>query len=213
MRDDDGDVAQIQCRRRYAEYGNDCLIASDCNQVETAAEKNYQPYGVDWSIGERIYLAPEPDIIVNEGFFSFEVSTFRFNNRFTTVRRQCQDLEPIENLIRLIILRTYLDAGNASSRANANAILALANMAEQPVKNCTRMTKNHIIVPPVVPPAFKKICATGSPVGLFMIALKSVKQKQNVTVSIHPTTPDTSTAARIAVGPRRAASCVSSDML
>jgi hypothetical protein len=43
-------------------------------------------------------------------------------------------------------------------------------MAEQPVKNCTSITKNHMMVPPVLPPALKKICATGRPVGVAMIA-------------------------------------------
>jgi hypothetical protein len=90
---------------------------------------------------------------------------------------------------------------------------ALASIAEQPVKNCTRMTKNHITVPPAFPPALRKICATGMPVGLAMIPSKSVRQKQKVTVSIHPTTPETRMATRMATGPRIAASWVSSDML
>lgn len=38
-------------------------------------------------------------------------------------------------------------------------------------------------------------------------------QKQNVTVSIQPVMPETRIAARMATGPRIAASCVSSDML
>lgn len=38
-------------------------------------------------------------------------------------------------------------------------------------------------------------------------------QKQNVTVSIQPVMPETKIAARMATGPRMAASCVSSDML
>jgi hypothetical protein len=86
-------------------------------------------------------------------------------------------------------------------------------MAEQPVKNCTKMTKNHIIVPPTGPPAFRKTWAMGMPVGLAMMASKSFKQKQNVMVSIHPTNPDTRIADLIATGPRIAASWVSSDML
>lgn len=52
---------------------------------------------------------------------------------------------------------TYPENGNASSRAKAYAIRAFASMAEQPVKNWTRMTKNHMMVPPTLPPAFKKI--------------------------------------------------------
>ena len=86
-------------------------------------------------------------------------------------------------------------------------------MAEQPVKNCTRMTKNHITVPPVLPPAFRNICATGRPVGVDMTPSKSFIQKQNVMVNIHPTIPETRTAILIATGPLIAASCVSSDML
>jgi hypothetical protein len=86
-------------------------------------------------------------------------------------------------------------------------------MAEQPVKNWTKMTKNHIIVPPVLPPALKKICATGRPDGVPIIPSTSDMQKQNVTVSIQPTTPDTRIAVLIATGPLIAASCVSSDML
>lgn len=37
-------------------------------------------------------------------------------------------------------------------------------------------------------------------------------QKLNVMVSIQPTIPETMTARRMAIGPRMAASCVSSDM-
>lgn len=108
---------------------------------------------------------------------------------------------------------TYSEKGNAASRAKAHAILEFASMAVQPVKNWTRMTKNHMTVPPVLPPAFRKICATGSPVGVAMMSSKSDMQKQKVTVNIHPTTPDTRMAALMATGPRMAASCVSSDML
>ena len=64
---------------------------------------------------------------------------------------------------------TYSENGKAASRAKAQAILEFASIAEQPVKNCTRMTKNHMTVPPVLPPAFKNICATGSPVGVAMM--------------------------------------------
>jgi hypothetical protein len=83
---------------------------------------------------------------------------------------------------------------------------AFANMAEHPVKNCTRITKNHIAVPPARPPALRKIWATGSPVGEAMMPSRSLRQKVKVTVSIQPTTPDTKIAALMAVGPRTAAS-------
>ena len=46
-----------------------------------------------------------------------------------------------------------------------------------------------------------------------MIASKSFRQKQKVTVSIQPQMPETRIAARMATGPRMAASTVSSDML
>jgi hypothetical protein len=100
----------------------------------------------------------------------------------------------------------YLEKGKASSRANAYAILVSANMAEQPVKNWTRITKNHITVPPVRPPALRKICAAGIPVGLLRMASRSLMQKHIDTVSIHPKTPETRTAVRMATGPRMAAS-------
>jgi len=53
----------------------------------------------------------------------------------------------------------------------------------------------------VRPPALRKIWAAGNPVGLFIIASRSVVQKQNVTVSIHPMIPDIVTACLIAIGP------------
>lgn len=107
----------------------------------------------------------------------------------------------------------HFEKGSASSRAKANAILVSASMAEHPVKNCTRMLKANMIVPPVLPPALRNICAAGRPVGLFKIPSKSVKQKHIVTVNIQPKAPDTMTAVWMATGPRIAASWVSSDML
>ena len=107
---------------------------------------------------------------------------------------------------------TDFENGRAPSRAKAYAIRVSANIAEHPVKNWTRMTKNHIAVPPFTPPAFKKIWAAGRPVGLEMIASKSVVQKHIVTVKIQPRIPEIVTAQRIAIGPLIAASCVSSDM-
>ena len=107
----------------------------------------------------------------------------------------------------------YLEKGKASSRANAYAILVSANMAEQPVKNWTSITQNHMAVAPFRPPALRKICAAGRPVGEDMIPSKSVIQKQKVTVSIQPMTPETTTASLMATGPRIAASWVSSDIL
>lgn len=107
----------------------------------------------------------------------------------------------------------YLEKGKAPSLANAYAILVSANSAEIPVKNWINITKNHITVPPTLPPALRKIWAAGMPVGDAMVASRSPRQKQNVTVNIHPIIPETMTAILIAIGPRTAASWVSSDML
>ena len=109
--------------------------------------------------------------------------------------------------------RTYEENGNASSRANAYAIRVSASMAEQPVKNCTRIARPHMIVPPVFPPALRKIWAAGRPVGVCRISSRLVTQKHIETVRIQPIAPDTKTADWMAVGPIEAASCVSSDML
>lgn len=107
----------------------------------------------------------------------------------------------------------YLENGTASSRANAYAMRVSANMAEQPVKNCTRIANPHITVPPVWPPAFRKICAAGRPVGVCRMASRSVMQKQRQIVRSQPMRPETMTADWMAKGPRAAASWVSSDML
>jgi hypothetical protein len=100
---------------------------------------------------------------------------------------------------------TYLENGSAPSREKAYAILVSASIAEHPVKNCTKITKNHITVPPVLPPALRNICAAGIPVGLAIMTSKSVVQKQNVTVKTHPTIPEIVTAYLIAIGPLIAA--------
>lgn len=88
-----------------------------------------------------------------------------------------------------------------------------ASMAEQPVKNWTRIANPHIIVPPLFPPALRKICAAGSPVGLLRMPSKSLRQKHIETVRIQPSAPETRTAVWMAIGPSVAASWVSSDML
>lgn len=111
----------------------------------------------------------------------------------------------------LVLTRDQIDEkGNASSLANAYAIRESESIEEHPVKNCTRITKNHIIVPPSLPPALRKICAAGIPVGLLIILSRSVVQKQNVTVRIHPSTAEIVTACRMARGPSIAALCISS---
>lgn len=107
----------------------------------------------------------------------------------------------------------YEENGNASSRAKAYAIRVSANMAEQPVKNCTSVASPHIIVPPVFPPALRKICAAGRPVGVFKISSRSVTQKHRQTVNIQPIAPETRTAVWMARGPKEAALWVSSDIL
>ena len=70
-----------------------------------------------------------------------------------------------------------------------------------------------MMVPPVRPPALRKIWAAGRPVGDARMLSKSLRQKQKVIVSIQPTIPETTMASRIARGPRIAASWVSSDIL
>ena len=70
-----------------------------------------------------------------------------------------------------------------------------------------------MIVPPVFPPALRKIWAAGRPVGVCRISSRFVTQKHIETVRIQPIAPDTKTADWMAVGPIEAASCVSSDML
>lgn len=105
------------------------------------------------------------------------------------------------------------EKGSALSLANAYAIRVSASIAEQPVKNWTKMANAHMAVPPVFPPALRKICAAGRPVGVLRMPSKSVKQKHMQTVKSQPNVPDTSTAVLMATGPRTAASCVSSDML
>lgn len=86
-------------------------------------------------------------------------------------------------------------------------------MAEQPVKNWTSVANPHMIVPPVFPPALRKICAAGRPVGLSRMSSRLVMQKHIITVRSQPIAPETKTADWMASGPSEAASWVSSDML
>lgn len=101
-------------------------------------------------------------------------------------------------LVVVLTLEKNFEKGRAPSRANAYAIRVSASIAEQPVKNWTRMAKNHITVPPTCPPALRNICAAGSPVGESIIASRSVVQKQNVIVNSQPRIPDIVTAWRMA---------------
>lgn len=178
VRGNNGDVAEVESRGSDVENADNSLSAAHSYKIHTAAESNHKPDGIDRCSSDAVDLAPESALC------QFPSS---------------QEVEPVLDM-------TYPEKGKASSRANAYAIRAFASIAEQPVKNCTRITKNHIIVPPTGPPAFRKTCAIGIPVGDFMIASKSLMQKQNVIVSIHPTRPDTRMAMRMASGPRIAAS-------
>jgi len=107
----------------------------------------------------------------------------------------------------------YSENGKPPSRENAYAIRVHASMAEMPVKNWIRITKAHMNVPPDFPAALRKICATGMPVGVLMVASRSPRQMQKVMVSSQPRSPEEITAVLMAIGPRMAASWVSSDML
>jgi hypothetical protein len=100
----------------------------------------------------------------------------------------------------------YEENGRASSRAKAYAIRVSASMAEQPVKNWTKIASPHMIVPPVFPPAFRNIWAAGRPVGVRRMLSRSVKQKHIEIVRIQPIMPETRTADWIASGPSEAAS-------
>jgi hypothetical protein len=75
-----------------------------------------------------------------------------------------------------------------------------------PVKTWIKITKVHMAVPPTLPPALRKIWATGMPVGDEIVASRSPRQKQKVMVNIQPTRPEAITAELIATGPRMAAS-------
>ena len=136
----DGDVAYIQGWRGDVENSRNGQRAADTDQIEAAAEGYDEPDSIDRCVREAIDLAPEP--------VSCQPSSRRRSSG----------------------TKTHPEKGKAASRENAQAIRAFASIAEQPVKNCTSITKNHMMVPPVLPPALKKICATGRPVGVAMIA-------------------------------------------
>ena len=185
MRNNDRDIREIERWRRNIEDRNNRLRRPDPNQIEADTKDHNQPNGINRRM--RISIDPTP--------------------------KATQPISPLPHRTTATPTSTYLENGNASSLANAYAILVSASMAEQPVKNWMRMTQNHMIVPPVLPPAFRKICAAGRPVGEARMASKSFMQKQKVMVSIQPMRPETRTAMRMATGPRMAASRVSSDML
>lgn len=88
----------------------------------------------------------------------------------------------------------YDENGRASSRANAYAIRVSASMAEHPVNSWTRTARPHMIMPPVLPPALRKIWAAGRPVGVLRMASKSVRQKHRDIVRTQPRAPETTTA-------------------
>ena len=59
MRDDDGDVAQVEGRRGDAEDGDYRLLACYPNQVETATEADDEPDCVYGCICRVVDAAPE----------------------------------------------------------------------------------------------------------------------------------------------------------
>lgn len=138
--DNNSDVANIQGRSGNVEDGGDGKRASNTDEIEAAAEGDHEPDSVHRRMRIMIDFAPESEIVVSSCAMILAKSV------------------------------TYSENGKAASREKAQAILAFASIAVQPVKNCTSMTKNHMTVPPVLPPALKKICATGRPVGVFMMA-------------------------------------------
>ena len=59
VRDDDGDVAEVECRCGDTEDTHDSLRRSNADQVQAGAEGHDEPDGVDGGLGEGVYFAPE----------------------------------------------------------------------------------------------------------------------------------------------------------
>jgi len=59
MREEYGDVAQVQTGCAEVEDGYDCLSGSDADEVEATAEDYDQPDCIYWSAGGVVYFAPE----------------------------------------------------------------------------------------------------------------------------------------------------------
>lgn len=66
MRNDDGDVAEIESRRGDVEDGDDRQGAADSNEVEAATEGDDEPDCVHRRLRVGVDLAPEP----REGWIS-----------------------------------------------------------------------------------------------------------------------------------------------
>ena len=185
MREDYRDVREVERRRGDTEDRGGGLGGADGDGVEGYAGCYDEPDSVEGCVGFWVDL--------REGSVLYCMLAL--------------------SLLLIMGMGAYEENGNASSLANAYAIRVSANIAEQPVKNCTSVASPHIIVPPVFPPALRKICAAGRPVGVFRISLRSVTQKHRQTVNIQPIAPETRTAVWMARGPREAALWVSSDIL
>ena len=56
---DDRNVTDVKRGSGDVEDGNDCQGAADANEIETAAESNNEPDGVDGRVRDRVDLAPE----------------------------------------------------------------------------------------------------------------------------------------------------------
>jgi len=56
---DDGNITKIKSRRCDVENCNDCLRRSNADEVEAAAECDYQPDSIDRSMSEVVDLAPK----------------------------------------------------------------------------------------------------------------------------------------------------------
>ena len=63
MRDDDSNVADVECRCGDIEDGNDSQGAANTDEVEAATERYDEPYSIDWSIRNRIDFAPESALV------------------------------------------------------------------------------------------------------------------------------------------------------
>lgn len=66
VRDNDGDVADIQCRCGNVEDCDDSEGGADSNEVEAGAKDHDEPDRIDRSVGEVVDFAPESDVVSTE---------------------------------------------------------------------------------------------------------------------------------------------------
>ena len=130
MRENHRDVGEVQGWGGDAEDGSGGLRRANGDAVEGYTESDGKPDGVDGGLGILVHLCK---CAVFYGMVNYCPSC--------SVRAQL----------------AHLENGSASSRANAYAIRVFASMAEHPVKNWTRIVNPTITVPPVLPPALRKI--------------------------------------------------------